>query len=578
MNPLSLRLFLFLVFLFTLRYASGLPGKGEETVWKACAVLLFLLALGIGLWRRRAHPDRRGMEGISHARARSQARQSAGKGQTMPGIYFGGLLLPAGAATSHFMLVGTTGSGKTLQIRMMMGSTLPEILRQRDQRAILFDVKQDQYSVLRGLGLPEEQILLLNPFDRRCHAWDLAADVTGPDTAIQLAAILVPEEEGSNNRYFSDAARDLLTGVINLFQETAPGKWEFRDLVVATRNPLLLQHVLAQSEEGRDLAALHLEAGNTSRSVVSTLRSKLAPFQVIAALWRHAALQGRRISLRAFLQENRVLVLGNNQAALTPIQAINRVLFQRLTELVLDQPESETRRTWFFLDEVRKLGKLHGLDDLMTNGRSKGACVLLGFQDIDGMRDVYGKEVAGELTAMCGSFGVLKVSGVSTPPWASELFGDQEVRQRTRSVAEGQTTGQNFSTSSTDTHSEVIRERKLFLSAQFRVVPRPEPGKPLCGYFSSAFIENSRPYYAQISPREVNTLLLPKAKGAPDFLPWPDESYKRLQAWEEGDFRRLGLPPPTGSTGDSAGSGAGGVSPDLAGPSRSGFVDPFASP
>lgn len=484
-------------------------------------------------------------------------------------IYFGGLHLPEEAATSHFAIVGGTGSGKTLNLRMMMGSVLPNLCRRPDQRAVVFDVKQEVYGILRGIGIPAERISILNPFDRRCVAWSLADDITAPDTSLQMAATLIPEEEGSQNRYFADAARDLVAGVINTFNVTAPGRWTFRDLVFALRNPALLQHVLLHTDDGADLAALHLDGGNTSRSVISTARSKLAPFEVIAALWHQAELAGHRISLRSFLKENRILVLGNNQAAITPIQAINRVLFQRLTELVLDQPESDTRRIWFFLDEVRKLGKLQGLDDLMTVGRSKGGAVVLGFQDLSGLYHVYGKELAEELIAMCGSLGILRVGGATTPRWASEVFGDQEIRQSTRSVAEGQSAGQHFSSSSTETRSEVIRERKLFLASQFRMIPRPERGKPLCGYFTSAFIGENRPYYARIPASEVEALLHPKAGGEVDFLPWPSESYKHLPRWTDADFARLGLRVFDG--GAPSGGGSGPRPP-------SGLVDPFAGP
>ena len=52
-------------------------------------------------------------------------------------------------------------------------------------------------------------------------------------------------------------------------------------------------------------------------------------------------------------------------------------------------------------EEVREAGKLDGLSRLMTKGRSKGVCAVLGFQDIDGLRDAFGDKKASETTAMC---------------------------------------------------------------------------------------------------------------------------------------------------------------------------------
>ena len=330
-------------------------------------------------------------------------------------------------------------------------------------------------------------MLTLNPFDRRCYEWDLAADIDAPDIALQLATILIPEEQ-SQSRYFMDAARDLLAGVINVFIEcgdlrAAGPAWRLADLILAFRSPLRLHHILKQTELGRDLIALHLQGSDAPHSVLSTARTRLAPFEVIAAQWQRAGdgyyetdeagsssrfRPPQKISLRDFLddkKDRRILVLGNNQEAIAPIQAINRVIFQRLTEMVLNLAENPKegpgRRLWFFLDEARKLGRLEGLDDLLTNGRSKGACVVLGFQDIDGLKAVYGEEIAGELTTMCATIGFLKLSGVSTPQWASETFGEREEKVKMGSSSFTNSEG-HYST--TDGENEQWRRAPLYFA------------------------------------------------------------------------------------------------------------------
>lgn len=498
------------------------------------------------------------------------------------------------AATQHFMVVGTTGSGKTLTLRMMMGSVLPEITRLPDHRAVIFDVKQDMISILYGMGFTGQQVCILNPFDSRCYEWNIAADVTGSDIALQVATILIPEEN-SQNRYFSDAARDLLAGIMNVFIEKARDvrkqnpsikpAWRLADVVYASRNPDRLRHVLSQTEEGRDLIELHLEgSSNSTRSIISTLRTRLLPFEVVAALWSHAGRANRRISLKNFLKGNGILVMGNNQEAIAPIRAINRVIFRRLTELLLNQEESTTRRTWFFLDEVRKLGRLNGLDDLMTNGRSKGACVVLGFQDIDGLRSVYGPDVAGELTSMCGSFGILKVSGASTPRWASDICGEQEILQTVRSSSHSSNAqGGSFSSS----ENEQIRERRVLLPSQFRMLPLPKVGHNFQGYFYSSSL-SSEIYKAEIPSQEVSKMLFPAKDTGENFCSWEQkakeegrdvEDYKKLPAWTNADFIRLNIEPytPKGVKKENDGSGRDDAEIETqaeSGGEGGGFIDP----
>ena len=111
-----------------------------------------------------------------------------------------------------------------------------------------------------------------------------------------------------------------------------------------------------------------------------------------AAAWDRAT---HRLSLRAWLDQEAILILANDEENRAAIDTINQLLFKRLSELVLargERPEASRRTTWFLLDEVRQAGRLDGLSALMTKGRSKGAAVLLGFQDIHGLHEVYGRE------------------------------------------------------------------------------------------------------------------------------------------------------------------------------------------
>jgi len=71
--------------------------------------------------------------------------------------------IPEASATKHFLFVGTTGSGKTLSLRMLMQSVLPTV-ESRDARALIYDSKQDMLSILEGTRLGSK-IYILNPFD-----------------------------------------------------------------------------------------------------------------------------------------------------------------------------------------------------------------------------------------------------------------------------------------------------------------------------------------------------------------------------------------------------------------------------
>lgn len=57
-------------------------------------------------------------------------------------------------------------------------------------------------------------------------------------------------------------------------------------------------------------------------------------------------------------------------------------LSKRATEPNFSEPPPTERRTCFYLNEVREAERLPGSSPLLTKGRSQGAAILLGFQNV----------------------------------------------------------------------------------------------------------------------------------------------------------------------------------------------------
>ena len=213
--------------------------------------LLALLAMGVPILVYRFLPRRRNMVSVRHLRGRSlktaaEVRASLAGKSLAHGIQVGMHLLPHRVAYGHFAIVGATGSGKTLLQRLLMQSVLPRIGTGREQRALIYDAKQDVLSLLAGMGL-RCPIWTLHPFDARGVAWDMASDITSPAAALQAATLLVPKAQNDANPFFSNAARHLLYGVLLAFILKAPGRWSLRHVLLALRSEPLLRQVLGQS-------------------------------------------------------------------------------------------------------------------------------------------------------------------------------------------------------------------------------------------------------------------------------------------------------------------------------------------
>ena len=299
--------------------------------------------LAVAFWR--ARNLRRPKIYTQHWRGR-RLRDAHEVHQSLPpdpnGIRLGTCILPQRVAYGHLAVVGATGSGKTLLQRLLMQSALPRIGAGMGQRALVYDAKQDILSLLAGMHV-SAPLHLLNPLDTRSAAWDMAEDVTSPASALQAATLLIAKASHDANPFFSNAARHLLHGVLLALILKAPRRWTLRQVILILRSETLLRQVLAGSEATRYLLQ-YCEHTVTFQNILSTILTRLAPYEIIAATWDRAE---RRLSLRGWLQTESILVLGNDEENRAALDTINQLIFKRLSELILAQPEVEpdSRRT-----------------------------------------------------------------------------------------------------------------------------------------------------------------------------------------------------------------------------------------
>jgi len=440
-------------------------------------------------------------------------------------------------ASCHFLVLGSTGSGKTLNILLLMKSVAAK-MREKGSgvRALAYDSKSDLLSSIKGLGFEDEDILVLNPFDERRCAWEMASDITTPAHADDMAALLAPADKGASNPYFSDTAQDLLAGMIVAFQQNAPGRWTLRDLIVAARDSDKIQAILASCRYTEDLLS-QFRVQETSENVCSTLATKLGKFSSIAASWETA---DRRFTISEWLAGQSIIILGNSPKAKKPIRVLNQLLFSSIAKEIIDLPGREKAKHWFFLDELRELGNLDMLGDMMTVGRSKGASMVLGFQDINGMFAEYGKEKALELVGQAGNFALLRINGTQpeTQKWASQVTGQLRYRERKQTTTSG---GEHGSTSV----GYELRTDDFFIPSYFsQMIHKTSLEKGMLGvYYTKGEL------YEQPISGEV--LFTDQGEGSrPNRIPVPVDDYPDheplrgsllLEPWEKSDWERLGM-------------------------------------
>lgn len=420
-------------------------------------------------------------------------------------------------ATGHFLAVAASGGGKSTLLQLLMQSCLGDVGIEADTRALIYDHKQDILPLLRAIA-PHAKVVTSHPFDERGAAWNISRDVTNPAIALETARTLFPETQESQP-FFADASRHLLYGVILSFILTGT-PWTFASLIRVMQSARLIRRVLRKHAVTRSIEREYFGEDRTAANIMSTVATKLLPFSNIAAAWETAS---DFFSIEDWVRENWILVLGNYETGRMAIDAVNRCLFKRASDLVLNQSNSFTRRTWFLWDELSEAGKLDGLVSLMKKGRSKGACCVLAFQSIQGLRHhaLYGREQTDEILGQIANRWIGRLECVETAEWASQLFGDQEFEEE--SVSES--TGAGGKSRSVSRHRTT---RRLVLPSEFLDIEPCNKENGLSGYY---IVRSHGSYFDKLDGADLwgNSLVAPRAD-VPEFVARPSRSML-LEPW-----------------------------------------------
>lgn len=450
---------------------ASLAGRPPEWFWVAAVPIGIYLPSLI----RKAAADPyatvvlRGTEIMSIAHAQALARRSSGNSHNL--LNWWGVPISEGSDVGHGVIVGATGSGKTVSLRLYLQSLVPLIVPGSDRRLLLFDPKGDMLSILAGLPL-RVPVVYTNISYLESYAVHMAPDLTTPTAILQFAHTIIPEEEG-HNAFFARAARDLLAAVMAACHLTWPGQWNLADVILLLADNRKARTLLQSLPQTRHVYRDYFNRDpRTLDNIQQTITSHLGMLRPVAAAWARA---DQHISLSQWINGEFILVLGQDESIRAPMDAINRVIMNRITDLILSQPEDTARGTYIIIDELKEAGKLDCLPRLITKGRSKGLHMTLAFQTIEGLKSIYGAHAAEELAGLCSKKVFLRTDSPETARWMAQILGEAELREWRRSYQEGPN-------GASHSMAENIRNRQAALASELLRMPPVRDGK-LHGYF-----------------------------------------------------------------------------------------------
>ncbi|MDQ3289589.1 MAG: type IV secretion system DNA-binding domain-containing protein [Pseudomonadota bacterium] len=343
-----------------------------------------------------------------------------------------GLALPKRVAFQHFLIAGGTGAGKTTFLWPIYNS----LRRRPDTRTFCYDPKGD---FTKGTS---RSTLLISPTDERSAIWDIAKDLNTQDRARAFAEAVINSGKGKgDNAYFSETSIMILTGILVALQETHGEEWGWGDLYDLAILPVGELREVLRNAYPEALAALPQEATGESKQAGLNVSSFMASFQVLMPLckaWKHPANTAVVFSIRQWLKAD---YQGKRNIVLQPCEGerggyyIGAMLALCARVIVNPSFTKLEGGVVFLLDELPSLGKVEALTrgGLIDKGRSVNCGMFLGFQSVNQLRDIYGREQAEAMLSMVPNVFLGRTSGGEEAAYWVKAIGRQRVQKTTLS-------------------------------------------------------------------------------------------------------------------------------------------------
>ena len=352
-----------------------------------------------------------------------------------------GVPYPFGTEHEHTLIVGAPGSGKSVAFHGLIDS-----IRAKGQRAIIFDPELDY---IRHHYDPERDVIL-NPFDARSPAWSPFFDARDTPDWVKLGHAIFKDPK-SGDPYWVNVARSLFswTGYQLMERQRRANEAAGPGAAVEVQLTEALDYLFGPIAELKALlkgtpAAMHL--GGLEGARISSLLSVLAE-GVEPLIYLHG--NRERFSIRDWVNQPITAATGSQRPGRASGAGRGGFLFLSAPESHMDalrpllgfwselaistllsrQDGISRETTWFLLDEFHSAGRVDALADGPQRLRKYGGAVVLGFQQVSQLHDLYGPDKARTIIGNCLTKLILRAGDFETATLMSEQLGRRVMRR-----------------------------------------------------------------------------------------------------------------------------------------------------
>ncbi len=391
----------------------------------ASFVIIFLLwsRFGSGL------KDERKNEGSGCVLTAGQVRSKLRSLDKCSRFSIGKMPLVKDMETRHFLVTGSTGSGKTNLIHNL----LPQV-EKLGQPAIVIDQTGEMIAKYYN---PERGDIIFNPFDSRGRAWDFWADCGTREDLERFSKILIgfnrKQSSTHSDPFWENAAEAVFNSCIEFLRPTSAPIEKIAQMVCHS-DINYLKRTLNNTEAGRYLSA---DSKQTAASIVSVLAANAKPLTYLRSADGSGSFSMKQHFANIKNGSPSWLFLATKPSS----RSLTLPLISCLTELALarlmDSGIHKDRRVWTVIDELPALGLLPALSALMAEGRKYGACVLAGMQSLNQLYSQYGHYDGSTIFGQFGTSFFFRNTEPAIAKMISSMCGSETITRQQKNTSFG---------------------------------------------------------------------------------------------------------------------------------------------
>jgi len=316
-------------------------------------------------------------------------------------------------------LFGSPGSGKSTFLKYL----IPQIT---NDPALIYDRKPEFYP----LFFEPKKDLLLDPKDERTIRLNIFKEIEEKEDIDNIVNSMIPLPADPKAAFWYQAARDIFHAIFTLLWEkgNASNKALIDFLYVNGCNREKLYNILKHDPRVEGYISKDNNTANSIMSVVSQFSNALVQ--------RHFYHDGD-FSVREFIRNGtgRLFIVNRNATA-EAFKAYYTLFFDLAFREFLNRQIDRSFRFWFIIDEFPSLMKLETLQRLLAEGRDRGSCPVIGAQDFEQVKKIYGPD-AYSIFNQTNTQVIFRTKDPNTTEYLSRAFGDQEHVQQIRTLSAG---------------------------------------------------------------------------------------------------------------------------------------------